>query len=400
MRTPALKELAARVWLLYPAMLFVLPNELTFGSIAPETLFALLAGVIAASVMLFALPATAVGRGLSGMPTALVVFATAVILLMLIKGGIVAMLRACSWGIVLVFSYLAFRDERMFERLLKIWFWVAAAASAALLVKYGAPLPGRIEFLSWEHRTVFGYFDAVALAAGIVLLRGGHIGSRAPYMAGLAVVTLGLLATLSRGPWLLALVAVMLLDRSTRRAAVMAGCLFAAVAVIVMPESLIQDLSTRWRSLYDWDVGSSSLYRFNLYRAAMSSLPDTWLAGAPTTNIGPFLAQYAPVRYPAFYMPGFNTDSDVIYLLMLGGVPLIATMCWVILSLARNMARNTARNIARNIASPDASISPYLLGMRRVLLVSVVMQMLLDSIVWTAFAWFLLGAAIVRREHA
>jgi len=381
-----LKDLAARVWLLYPAMLFVLPNELTLGPIAPETLFALLGGAIAASVVLFAVPATTVRQGLSGMPTALVVFAMAVIVLMLFKGGLVAMLRAGSWVIVLVFSFLAFRDERTFERLLKIWFWVAVAACAALLLIYGAPLPGRIEFLSWQHRTVFGYFDAVAVAAGIVLLRGGHIGSRAPYLAGLIVVVLGLLATLSRGPWLLAIIAVMLLDGSTRRAAVLAGCIFAAAAVIVMPESLIADLSSRWRSLYDWDVGSSSLYRFNLYRAALSSLPETWLAGAPTTDIGPFLAQYAPVRYPAFYKPGFNADSDVIYLLMLGGVPLIAAMCWVIWSLARN------------IAGAAESSATHLLGMRRVLLVCVVMQMLLDSIIWTALAWFLLGAAIVRRD--
>ena len=386
MRMSGLKDLAARVWLLYPAMLFVLPNELTLGPIAPETLFALLGGAIAASVVLFAVPATTVRQGLSGMPTALVVFAMAVIVLMLFKGGLVAMLRAGSWVIVLVFSFLAFRDERTFERLLKIWFWVAVAACAALLLIYGAPLPGRIEFLSWQHRTVFGYFDAVAVAAGIVLLRGGHIGSRAPYLAGLIVVVLGLLATLSRGPWLLAIIAVMLLDGSTRRAAVLAGCIFAAAAVIVMPESLIADLSSRWRSLYDWDVGSSSLYRFNLYRAALSSLPETWLAGAPTTDIGPFLAQYAPVRYPAFYKPGFNADSDVIYLLMLGGVPLIAAMCWVIWSLARN------------IAGAAESSATHLLGMRRVLLVCVVMQMLLDSIIWTALAWFLLGAAIVRRD--
>jgi len=386
MRMSALTDLASRAWLIYPAMLFVLPNELTLGPIAPETLFALLAGAIAASVVLFAVPATTVARGLGGMPTALIVFAMAVVVLMLFKGGLVAMLRACSWVIVLVFSFLAFRDERTFERLLKLWFWVAVGACMALLLRYGAPLPGKIEFLSWQHRTVFGYFDAVAVAAGIVLLRGGRIGSRASYLAGLIVVVLGLLATLSRGPWLLAIIAVMLLDGSTRRAAVIAGCFFAAVAVVVMPESLIEDLSSRWRSLYDWDVGSSSLYRFNLYRAALSSLPETWLFGAPTTEIGPYMAQYAPVRYPAFYKPGFNADSDVIYLLMLGGVPLIAVMCWVIWSLARNIGAAAGTNAS------------HLLGMRRVLLVCLVMQMLLDSIVWTALAWFLLGAAIVRKD--
>ncbi|HEY6642724.1 MAG TPA: O-antigen ligase family protein [Povalibacter sp.] len=383
----ALRNLALSAWLLYPLMLFLLPNELAVGPFAPETLFALLGGAIAASVMLFALPVATLGRTLQGMPMAVVVFAVSVIVLMLFKGGFVAVLRACSWVIVLVFSFVVFRDERMFERLLKIWFWVAVGASLALLLKYGAPLPGKIAFLSWQHRTVFGYFDAVALAAGIVLLRSGRIGSRAYYLAGLIVVVLGLLATLARGPWLLALIAVMVLDGPTRRAAVIAACLFAAAAVVVMPESLLEDLSSRWRSLYDWEVGSSSLYRFNLYRAALASMPETWIAGAPTMDIGPFLAQYAPVRYPAFYKPGFNADSDVIYLLLLGGVPLIAVMCWVIASLAGNI-------------SAVAAVSPatHLVAMKRVLLVSAVMQMLLDSIIWTAFAWFLIGTAIAVRD--
>lgn len=386
MRVSSIKVFAAASWLVYPLLLFVLPNGPSVGSFAPETLFALLCGVWVGLVMLFCMPARTLYEAMRELPGSVVIFCMLVIALMLFKGGPIAALRACSWCVVLVLSYFAFRDARAFRHLLWLWFSVAVLASLAVIARHGIPMPPRIDFLSWQHRTVFGYFLALAIPAGIVLLqsrRGGNLF----LTAGLCVISLALLATMSRGPWLLACLTLAVLDTRTRRWAAVAGIVFAAGAVVMLPDGLLIDLSDRFRSLYDWDIGSSSLYRYNLYTAAWTSLPHSWLGGAPTTQFGPFLAQFAPVRYPAFYNPAFNADSDLIYVVLLGGVPLFAVMLWMMWSLWQ-----------RIVAAGSDAVE--MVGMRRALLAGLIVQMTLDSIIWTALGWFLIGAVLAPPRAA
>lgn len=376
-------QLAGRTWMLYPLMLFLLPNAFTLGPFAPETAFALAHFCLFGATLLLVAPATDLLALTRRVPLAARLFGVLVVVLFAVKAGPAAALRAATWLVVLATTSIAFADEHRFAQLMRIWLWMAALTAGSVMLLHGVPFPPRIDFLSWTHRTGFGYFLAIGVLAGIVLLRTGRVRHRLPHTAALVLALAGLAATMSRGPWLLALLAVAALDRRARTGALLGLVLVAAIAVMLVPDALLMDVSTRFRSIYDWDVGSSSLYRANLYRAALDSLPQTWIAGAPTAQFGPFLAAHALVRYPAFFGAGFQTDSDIIDLLLLGGLPLLAVATWTLVSAARQSLHE----------SPDDG---SLVALRRAVLASIVLQILLDNVFSSALGWFMLG--LVMRD--
>lgn len=135
-------------------------------------------------------------------------------------------------------------------------------------------------------------------------------------------------------------------------------------------------IAARIRTLVDIQSASSSLYRLNMYLATWRSLPDTWLLGADTLQLGPFLARYSLVRYPHYYAPGFATDSDVIYLVLLGGVPLLLAFVWLALYIAKRMW-----------TAPRIGDAPLMAAIA----CTAAMQMLFDNSLSSALGWFLLG---------
>ncbi len=380
MRFSMLGRLGATVWLLYPLMLFALP-KVDIGPLAPNTVFALLFFATAAAVLLFAAPAQNVIDLVRRIPLPAFLFAVSIVGLLYVKAGPVDALRAVTWLVVFVVSFFAFGEDRRFENLLRLWFWMAAVASVVIIVLHGFPFPKEIDFLSWKHRTVLGYFLSVGVLAGIVLYRGRHVSWRAAHLTGLVCVVAGLAGTLARGPWLLTLVALFMLDARARRGAALALVSVGALAAVLFPAALVGDVSQRFQSIYDWNVGSSSLYRLNLYKAVVDAIPDVWLSGASTTAYGPVLAAHAGIRYAAFFIPGFETDSDLINLMLLGGLPLTLLALWMFVDAARRGAR-------------DTSSAPDIRGMRRAVLAAVLMQMCLDNILSNALGWFLLGVAL------
>ena len=366
-------------WLAYPLALFTLPNAWKIGPVSPETLMSAAYSIIFfLSVLVYRRPSTA-GELTVAIPRAWIAFALVSVVAIGIRSGPVGLFRSLTWVAVPNLTVSLFRSAALRR---KLW-WVMALAGCTsaiwALISLPLPMPEKTELFAWTHRTVFGYFLAITLLVMVHLALTVEAKLKPLLILGVAAVAATLAFSLARGAWVGAFAGFVILF--ARRPKQLGLALLAAAAVgtaIVATSGDGAVIGARLRSLVDSDVASSSLYRANLYLAAIRSIPDSWLLGADMHGFGPYLARFSLLRYPHFYSPEFEPDSDVIRLLLLGGLPLLCLFVWLGLTIARS---------ALQVAFQGDADERVRAGIACV----VGCQMLFDNILSNSLGWFYLG---------
>jgi hypothetical protein len=375
---PALDRAFTTLWLAYPLMLFSMPNEVRIGGFPPETL---VAACFLLVVMLSVIVASAPVRLLElpdQVPFYVLLFFAGVLFATGFKGEAALLIRVVSWGAVLLIATVLFRDPGLRASLWKVWFVVGVGTALYSMAVHGFAWPEEVNILAWTHRTVLGYFLGMSLLLGIYLSAQARTANRALFLCGAGICGLALVASMARGAWLFA-IAGMLIQMRAGGSRIRLGPMLAVLAVVVTAAVMLgaPGIAERARSIVDLDQASSTLYRANLYLATARSLPETWLVGAPTLDVGPYIAQFSIIRYPFLFSPEFATDSDLIHLTLLGGLPLLAILGVALLKLGLRLWRDM---------KASGSFDPRLW-----LLLLLGAQLALDNVFSSALGWFYLG---------
>jgi len=369
------------LWLAYPAMLFSMPNAVRVGVFPPETLVAACyLFVLLMSVTVSSQPVRL--RELGGqIPLSVLIFYFGVVLAIVSKGNVGLVLRVVSWGGVLLIAAVLFRDASLRLLLWKVWFTIGIGTAVYSLATHGVAWPEEVDILAWTHRTVLGYFLAMSLLLGTYLAARAGGGYRQMYLAGAAVCGAALAASMARGAWLFA-VAGMLIQLRVRRSGFRVAPVLGVIVIAVLAAAAFgaSGIAERARSIVDLSQASSTLYRANIYLATLRSLPHTWLLGAPSMEFGPYLAQFSVLRYPHLFNPQFATDSDIVHMTLLGGLPLLAMLASALAKLGLRLWHDMK-------ASGD-------LDPRLWLLLLLGAQLVLDNVFSSALGWFYLGVLV------
>lgn len=223
--------------------------------------------------------------------------------------------------------------------------FVAGAALQSILALYGYFLGQGFITAEGVHRAIGVVYESpnhLSLFLGRVwpillavsVLPGQNTWRRGLYGVGLAVVSLALYLTFSKGALLLGLPAAVLVmalvylhchtGRYRRRIMVVATAGIALLVIIIMP--LMQ--TTRFASMFDFEQGTG-FFRLKLWQASLAMLRDYWPAGVGLDN---FLYLYR-TRYilpEAWQEPNLSHPHNVILdfgtRLGLGG---IAVLLWL-----------------------------------------------------------------------
>lgn len=367
-------------WLLYPLVLFLLPNSWQLAGVGPETWIALVYLVLfAASSMLYGRPIGPLDWAVA-IPAPVLLFAGIYSVGVLARGDLADAVRLLSWLAVMLLGSQLFRLDWLRLRLWRLWAATAASTALVVLLARPIPMPEVVGIFAWEHRTVLAYYLVGGLLSAVHLQSvADRRGERACAAVAATIITVALVVSLARGAWIAAFVGYVLLYRAKLGRLVKVAVLFLPVAIgVSMTFDAADDIASRFVSLVDLESASSSMYRLNLYIAAIRSLPETWLLGAPVLEHGPYLARFSPVTYPHFFSEGFATDSDVIFVILSGGLPLLGALGGsfvVMLQRART---------GMKCGAPD---SPMLAA----LLVLSATQAMFDNLFSSALGWFYLG---------
>ena len=246
------------------------------------------------------------------------------------------------------------------------------------MICHGFAWPEQVDLLAWTHRTVLGYFLAMSMLLGIYLSSQSADRYRALNLCGAAVCGVALVASMARGAWIFAIAGMLIQMRARHihfRIRAHAG----------------RARNCRICSDHAWsarDYGARAINRRlepgefdslprNLYLAAARSLSETWLLGAPSLEFGPYLAQFSVLRYPHLFNPEFATDSDVIHVTLLGGLPLLAVLAVALAKLGLRLWRDM---------KITGNFDPRLW-----LLLLLGAQLVLDNVFSSALGWFYLG---------
>jgi len=289
-------------------------------------------------------------------------------------------LRPVLWANALLFGVLISRSTLGAAVIRRIWMAVACGAAAIYL-----SLPSKWELpaanvFAFEHRTMLGYF----LAAGLVLLVAASRRPLAPlkWLAAGALAA-ALLITRARGAWLLAVMALAVREwqAGRRRVAVVGTC--AAVAVVlIVPIATQGEIGSRLRSIWDLRVGSSSLYRIDLYLAAAKAVPEVGLLGAGPGSSPRVLQDRTFQRYEHIAAASrgernFSTDSDVIQIGIENGLLGVVLLLWGLGILGKHAIRR------------DRGIQ--ILGLA--VWCTLIALILFDNVLSVPFGWVLAGVA-------
>lgn len=367
-------------WLSYPMVLFLAPNSWQLAGAGPETWVALIyLTLFVASSLLYDRPVGVLNWG-AGIPVAVLIFAGLYSVGVLARGDLVDAVRLLSWLAVMFLGSQLLRPNWLRVKLWGLWAVTGSITALVVMSTRPIPMPEVVDVFAWEHRTVLAYYLVGGLFSAIHLQNTSQqTRSRVAASLAGAIILLALIVSLARGAWIATVLGSLVLYRA--RLGKLAGVAILFIPVAIFASILfgaVDDISTRLISIVDFESASSSLYRLNLYTAAFRSLPETWLAGAPVLEHGPYLAQFSPVIYPHFFSQVFATDSDVIFILLSGGVPLLLALGWAFIRFA-NLAR-----VAIRVGHEDAPMLGAMLALSAT-------QALFDNLLSSALGWFYLG---------
>jgi O-antigen ligase len=379
LKTPRLTDIG----LIYPALLFTLPNALQIPGLpaAPETLLILALAPVAWLANRTSRSRFEIQSSSGPLRSPGLLLLAASLFVWAIQGGAGYVARLAIWGLTFLFALHFASDLRRLRGLWVVWVIAAICAAAVLIAdpsKWGSE---EVNIFAWQHRTSYGYFLAVPAMLLLARFIGGFSYSQLYGVGLLGLILPALTISHSRGPWLLVALgtlALLIVRRKVSRALVYTLALAAAVPVAVIVSE--GDISTRIRSLFDWNVESSSLYRFDVYVAGLASIQDGGLWGGGPSSAGQILGRYTMQDYQHLDEAKFATDSDLIWLLVEAGIVGAVGLLACLYGLARQLSKLIQLH-------PVSNEALFLIAVYLFFAASV----LLDNILMTPFGWFLLG---------
>lgn len=392
---PSLDDL----WVLYPAILFGLPNRARLGNVhvAPE------------SILLVLLLFLYVGAdfGISGGARTLAALKRvpwsvwcllAVIAVAWIFGDLAGpepLLRLALWAATFYYAFLFARAPGQQDRLFTLWSLLALAGAAVVLLSPSRWGSDTVEVMAWQHRTTFAYFLVGATlfyVARLLVERSwsGRVAALVPASFLGAVILL----TFSRGAWMTFLFGMLFLLVGTgrRRSALslLGVTVLAGVLFVGQSESAV---ALRVRSLWDFAIPSSSLYRLDLLSAALRAIPDVGPWGVGLGGAAGVLGRHTRQVYPHFESGPVLTDSDFVWLFVEAGPLSAVALALVLLVWGVGLYRTLRR------AHSDRLRYPEIVGVFTATLGLVTF----DNVLSTPLGWFLLGfglgAHVCNRER-
>jgi hypothetical protein len=383
------------LWLLYPAILFTLPDSVLGAlPIAPESIFMLAALYAAVLLDLAYRRGRRVRLALSRIPLPAALFLGAMLLSWSVHGfggSLILAARLIVWVLTFFFGVYFALEASDRSRFFRLWTVLATAGAAFLIGSPGRWGQERVDIMAFQHRTGFAYF--LCLPAALLIFRTFFAGTRrvTPLtLASLALLTVGVLMALSRGAWLVVYMGLIALlvyrGRRVTAAAVLAVSMAGLLSFAFLSNA---DLALRIRSVWDFRLRSSSLYRLDLLQAAFSSVPEIGPLGSGPGTAGSVLAGYTFQSYrhltaEQLASGRFVTDSDVVWLLIEAG-PVAVAMLFLLMAW-------WARRLFRDFAVGDGAPEDRAAGL--LLLVLFVAMLTFDNVLTIPFGWFLLGVGL------
>lgn len=383
------------LWILYPAMLFALPDSLRGPlPIAPETVLQVL--VLYAAVLIdFAFRRGRTTRAaIQAVPLPLWALFVGMPLAWALSGGSGAIglyARFALWVLTVIYALYFLSSARKREWFFSMWIVLALVGAVMFLAspqRWGAP---QVDLMAFQHRTGFAYFLSVPtgiLAYNLFVLRMRR--RRAVQAVALAMMATALLMTFSRGAWLVLYLGVVALLVYRRQRWTALGLVVTTVVALVSyayaSESL---LALRIRSTWDFEVASSAFYRLDLFLASFRALPEVGLVGAGPGSVGHVLARNTSYVYPnmtsdALARGEFITDSDFVWLMIEAGPVVTAALVATLFVWAKRLYRRF-RTTGQQYRDTAYSL---------ILLVLFGAMLVFDNVLTSPYGWFLLGAGV------
>jgi hypothetical protein len=309
-------------------------------------------------------------------------FLTTSLLVWGLRGGLRDVGKVAIWIMTFYFGFYYCSDVRRARHYWVAWLSIAIAAALLLLLspsKWGEKV---FDIFAWEHRTTFAYFLAVPTI--VLLFRALAAPTlKALWLAiPLCILLPALILSYSRGAWLVVAAALgMMLFLARQRRLALIYAFAGALSVIWFVADSDAEVALLVRSLYDWNIRSSALYRLDVYFAGAAASAETGLWGTGPSSVGAMLANYTLQTYEHLDDEKFATDSDVVWLLVEAGLVGFVGLLLTLVAYSSRILRMRDSLQIGSLASFVAATFCAFLG-----------WIAFDNVLMTPLGWFLLGS--------
>lgn len=379
------------IWLLFPALLFTLPNTWKFGSlpIAPESILMIF------TLYLFTCGDFGVARGqqtfkaIKNIPLSiymLFVFIMFSLFFAELNNRVLYLFRVLLWFLTFYYAYIFLQKPQNQYKLFLIWTIIAFAGVSILLASPSKWNEKVVDIFAWEHRTTFGYF--ISIPTIFFLYKTAFTEKwREKFIFSIASLFFmaGVLLTYSRGTWTVVYFGIVAILAYRKKYKLLILFFIVSIAAITLYITAYESqITTTVKSIYNLDIPSSSRYRLDLYHAAFKALPEIGVLGVGPERIGSVLRLYTYDTYKHLEDSGFASDSDIIWLLVAHGPLVLASLLTLVFWWAVNLIKYLRFRKAIHVENI------FIIS----LLIVFIGMILFDNILSSPYGWFLLGAGI------
>lgn len=299
---------------------------------------------------------------------------------LIIDPNYVSVLKILTWFLISITFALCLRSRNFFQNFISFYIFFGFCAALLYIAspsKWGAI---NVNIFSFELRTVFGYF--VAIGTGLNFAK--YLDSKSKINFAIFVLCfVALIISGARGPVIMTLLIVFtnLVVNENVNLKSIAQLVFvtSTFSLIVI---LSEDLFIRYKSIYDLDLVSSTLYRLDLLTTALKSLGEFNIFGISEDRYRQYLSNNTFQVYSQINLVDkFYADSDFVRLLVKHG---ILTTLTIFVICYRWM---------RKVISLEKVEKRYEL----VFFISFVFMIFSDDILTNPIGWILLSVYLVQR---
>lgn len=373
---------------LYPVLLFGLPNSVKISgfNFAPESglLLVLLFVFLLFDLVFYKAHYTILA--LRSTPWAFHIFASLFIFAWLLSLNF-QFSNLHFWKLILwlfTWCFGIYYGIFNFRRFIQIWMLIGLIGALVYILspdKVGNPI---LNILAWEHRTTFAYFLIIPAFSSFVQVLQKSYRWKLIYLCAFLIILTAIILSYARGAWIAFIIVISFyFIRNNRIGIVTLMSLLLLFASYLYSINSKSDLAYRVRSLYDLNVGSSSYYRYDLYRAAATMVSEARVLGLGPKSSGEYLYWRTTRKYDSLLDSHVSTDSDIIWMLIEAGpIALILFMLYLFQLFKRI-------SIYSNFDNSNDNKTKY----HEVLFFVLIALMIFDNILSTPLGWFLLGVS-------
>lgn len=309
-------ELVFWVWL---GLLFFAPETSTrVGGVPVETIIL----ACAAPFVLWRARAGVISRAARSSLALLMAISTTLVVATALKGDWTGSVRAVTWLLAGLFAVQMLKTEGPRKRLAFGLAFSALIVSIISVAAYGLKTPEQIDILNFSSRNTLAYFMVMGVAAFAALAKTSRGGAMhflgALWLAAIIILSGSRGAALAMAAGLLISSPLLMRGGKTGLLGIIgaAAALLCALGGVVASDSSVQQ---RLASVVSMEQrGSSNFYRATMYEATLRAAPELALMGASPGTEGAIL--YRSMQNKFVFDPNFNTDSDYIAFMIIGGV--------------------------------------------------------------------------------